>query len=207
MTLGLWLAFMVAAGTLIAIPGPTNLMVIACGLRHGIKPALSTVLGIVPGVIAAMLLSFLGLGTILATSVQLFIFMKWVGALYLVYLGVKQWQSASALADIEADPPQVDGLSIIVQAFTVTFLNPKSIIFYITFMPQFIVTTSPVLPQMFILGATFIVLVFPIIALYAFLAGKLRVTVQHHGLLRTMNRVGGAMLIGAGLLTVSLKRV
>jgi len=206
MPLGLWLAFIVAAGTLIAIPGPTNLMVIACGLRHGTKPALSTVFGIVPGVMAAMLLSFLGLGAILATSVQLFLLMKWAGALYLVYLGIKQWRSAPALDAIEVDQPQVSGLTIMLQAFTVTFLNPKGFIFYITFMPQFIVTNTPAVPQMLILGATFIALIFPINSAYALLAGRLRVFIQDSRLLRTMNRTGGAMLIGAGLLTASLKR-
>lgn len=207
MTFGLWLTFIVAAGTLIAIPGPTNLMVIACGLRHGTKPALSTVFGIVPGVTAAMILSFLGLGAILATSAQLFMLMKWAGALYLVYLGIRQWRSAPELDELEVGRPQVSGLAIIIQAFTVTFLNPKGFIFYIAFMPQFMVTDTPVLPQMLILGATFIALIFPINSTYALLAGRLRVAIQNRRLLRNMNRTGGAMLIGAGILTASLKRV
>lgn len=206
MTFGLWLAPIVAVGTLIAIPGPTNLMVIACGLRHGTKPALSTVFGIVPGVIAAMILSFLGLGAILATSALLFMVMKWAGALYLIYLGIGQWRSSPEVEEIEVDQPQVSGLAILVQAFTVTFLNPKGFVFYIAFMPQFIVTQAPVLPQMLILGAIFVVLIFPINTAYALLAGRLRTVIQNRRLLRTMNRTGGAMLIGAGILTASLKR-
>lgn len=206
MTLGLWLTFIVAAGTLIAIPGPTNLMVMACGLRHGTKPALSTVFGVVPGVTVAMALSFLGLGGLLATSVELFVLMKWAGALYLIYLGLMQWRSAPTLDQVEVDNRPVSGLSIFVRAFTVTFLNPKGVIFYIAFMPQFIVTDAPVLPQMLILGATFIVLVFPINTAYALLAGTMRQTIQNRRVLRTLNRTGGAMLIGAGILTASLKR-
>ncbi|MCB9077591.1 MAG: hypothetical protein H6631_08375 [Anaerolineaceae bacterium] len=73
-------------------------------------------------------------------------------------------------------------------------------------MPQFIVTHAPVLPQMLILGATFVVLIFPINTAYALLAGRLRAVIQNRRLLRTMNRTGGAMLIGAGILTASLKR-
>lgn len=206
MTLGLWLTFMVAAGTLIAIPGPTNLMVIACGLRYGAKPALSTIFGIVPGVATAMTLSFLGLGTILATSVQLFILMKWAGAVYLIYLGIRQWRSAPGIDKLEVEPPPVSGMAIFAQAFTVTFLNPKGIIFYIAFMPQFITTNAPVWPQMLILGATFIALVFPINSAYALLAGRMRDVIQNRRMLRAMNRTGGAMLIGAGILTASLKR-
>jgi threonine/homoserine/homoserine lactone efflux protein len=206
MTLGLWLAFIVAAGTLIAIPGPTNLMVMAYGLRHGTKPALSTVFGVVPGVTLAMALSFLGLGGLLATSVELFVLMKWAGALYLIYLGVMQWRSAPTLDNVEVDSRPVSSLSIFAQAFTVTFLNPKGVIFYIAFMPQFIVTDAPVLPQLLVLGATFIVLVFPINTAYALLAGTMRETIQNRRVLRTLNRTGGAMLIGAGILTASLKR-
>jgi threonine/homoserine/homoserine lactone efflux protein len=206
MTFALWLTFTLAAGTLIAIPGPTNVMVMACGLRHGTKPALSTVFGIVPGVMAAMLLSFLGLGAVLATSAHLFDLMKWAGAIYLVYLGIKQWRSAPALAEVTLESPQGSSLAIIGQAFMVTFLNPKGIIFYIAFMPQFIAPTAPVLPQMLLLGATFIVLIFPINTAYALLAGKMRTLIQNRRTLRLMNRTGGAMLIGAGILTASLKR-
>ncbi len=206
MTIQLWFAFTVAAGALIAIPGPTNLMVMAYGVRYGAKPALGTVFGVVPGVIAAMTLSFLGLGAILATSSELFILMKWAGAIYLVYLGIMQWRSDPQLDKIEVDKQNVSGMSIIVQAFTITFLNPKGIIFYIAFMPQFISANAPALPQMLILGATFLTLVFPINTTYALLSGKMREVVQNQRVLRTMNRTGGAMLIGAGILTVSLKR-
>ncbi|MCB0155652.1 MAG: LysE family translocator [Anaerolineae bacterium] len=206
MTFALWLTFTLAAGTLIAIPGPTNVMVMACGLRHGTKPALSTVFGIVPGVMSAMLLSFLGLGAILATSSHLFELMKWAGAIYLVYLGIKQWRSEPALVDAELAQPQSSGRAIIGQAFTVTFLNPKGIIFYIAFMPQFIAPNAPVLPQLLLLGATFIALVFPINTAYALLAGNMRRFIQNQRTLRWMNRTGGAMLVGAGILTASLKR-
>ena len=206
MTFELWFAFTVAAGALIAIPGPTNLMVMAYGVRYGAKPALGTVFGVVPGVIAAMTLSFLGLGAILATSSGLFILMKWAGAIYLVYLGIMQWRSAPQLDKMEIDKQNVSGVSIIVQAFTVTLLNPKGIVFYIAFMPQFISANAPALPQMLILGATFLTLVFPINTIYALLSGKMRAVIQNRRVLRTMNRTGGAMLIGAGLLTASLKR-
>ncbi|HEX9921443.1 MAG TPA: LysE family transporter, partial [Anaerolineae bacterium] len=137
---------------------------------------------------------------------ELFVLMKWAGALYLIYLGLMQWRSAPALDKLEVDNRPVSGLSIFVRAFTVTFLNPKGVIFYIAFMPQFIVTDAPVLPQMLILGATFIVLVFPINTAYALLSGTMREAIQNRRVLRTLNQTGGAMLIGAGILTASLKR-
>lgn len=206
MTFELWFAFTVAAGALIAVPGPTNLMVMAYGLRYGTGPAVSTVFGVLPGISTSMILSFVGLGAILATSSQLFLIMKWAGAVYLVYLGIKQWRSTPELGEIEVDGGDASRLSIFVQAFTVTLLNPKGIIFFIAFMPQFISAQSPVLPQMLILGTTFLLLVVPINTSYALLSGKMREFIQNQCVLRTMNRTGAAMLIGAGILTASLKR-
>ena len=206
MNFELWLTFVVTAGILIAVPGPTNLMVMAYGLRYGTKPALCTVFGVVPGAATAMLFSFLGLGAILATSSQLFLVMKWAGAMYLIYLGIKQWRTPPDLDNAAIEEQHVSGASIVAQAFTVSLLNPKGIIFYMAFMPQFMAHNSPVLPQMLILGITFIVIVFPVNTAYALLSGKMRDVIQNRRVLRMMNRTGGTMLIGAGLLTASLKR-
>jgi len=123
----LWVTFIITAGILIAIPGPTNLMVMAYGLRYGTKSALGTVFGVVFGVIVAMILSFVGLGAILAVSSESFILMKWAGAIYLIYLGVRQWQSTSQLGSLDTDKLYISGGAITAQALTVSFLNPKGI--------------------------------------------------------------------------------
>lgn len=206
MSLELWLAFVVAAGTLIAIPGPTNFMVIGYGLRAGSKAAMHTVFGVVPAVTLQMILSFLGLGAMLATSAALFTLMKWAGALYLIYLGIQQWRSKPELDAIHHTAHQTSHWQIIANAFTVTFLNPKGIAFFVAFMPQFMTPEAPALPQMLLLGATFNALVLPLNTAYAILAGTMRQTIDNRGTLRMLNRVGGGMLIGAGLMTASLKR-
>ncbi len=206
MNFNLWVTFTITAGALIALPGPTNLMVMAYGLRHGTRPALSTVFGVVPGVTTAMILSFLGLGAILATSAELFAVVKWGGAIYLIYLGIKQWRSSDKVGDVNLQGDMVSNREIFTQAYMVTLLNPKGIVFFVAFLPQFIALDVPVLPQMLLLGATFIVLVFPINSAYALLAGRMRELIQNPKMLRWLNRAGGTMLIGAGVLTASLKR-
>ncbi|ETX01505.1 LysE family translocator [Candidatus Entotheonella palauensis] len=206
MSLELWLAFVVAAGTLIAIPGPTNFMVMGYGLRAGSKAAMNTVFGVVPAVTLQMILSFLGLGAMLAASATLFALMKWAGAIYLIYLGIQQWRSKPELDATQPTVHQTSNWQIIANAFTVTFLNPKGIVFFVAFMPQFMTSEAPALPQMLLLGATFNTLVIPLNTAYAVLAGTLRQTIDNRGTLHMLNRAGGGMLIGAGLMTASLKR-
>ncbi len=207
MSFELWLAFVVAAGTLIAIPGPTNFMVMGYGLRAGTKTAMSTVFGVVPAVTLQMILSFLGLGAVLATSATLFTLMKWAGAVYLIYLGIQQWRSKLELGAMHRAGYPASSGKVIANAFTVTFLNPKGIVFFVAFMPQFMMPDAPAFPQMLLLGATFNALAIPINTAYAVLAGTLRQTIDNRRTLHTLNRVGGGMLIGAGLMTASLKRV
>jgi threonine/homoserine/homoserine lactone efflux protein len=207
MSFELWLAYVIAAGILIAIPGPTNFMVIGYGLRAGTKAAITTVFGVIPGVTCTMVLSFLGLGAVLATSATLFTLMKWAGALYLIYLGIQQWRSEPEVgATHGADEASSNG-KIIAHAFIITFLNPKGIVFFVAFLPQFMTSDAPALPQMLILVATFNALTIPINTAYALLAGTLRQTIHNRRTLRQLNRIGGGMLIGAGLMTASLKRV
>ena len=92
------------------------------------------------------------------------------------------------------------------RAFAVTALNPKSIAFFVAFLPQFITPAAPVLPQMLVLGATFLVLATVNAAGYAVLAGGVRTTIRRPAVLRAVNRLGGGILIGAGVVTATLKR-
>ncbi len=201
----LWLSYTITSAILVAIPGPTNLMVMAYGLRHGTKPALLTVFGVAPGAIAAMALSFVGLGAVLSASSQLFSAMKWAGALYLIYLGITLWRSNPNLDEVSISN-NVSSNRIVIQSFTISLLNPKGIVFYMAFLPQFISPDAPVLPQMLILGFTFFVIVFPVNTTYALMSGKFREVVRSQRVLKAMNRTSGSLLIGAGVLTASLRR-
>jgi len=200
-----WLAFALASAILVAIPGPTVLLVISYALGHGRKSAAATVAGVALGDFTAMTASMLGLGAFLAASATLFTALKLIGAVYLVYMGVKLWRAPVALPGV-APPTETNARRIFAHAYVVTALNPKSIVFFIAFLPQFFATGRPVLPQMVIFEATFLVLATLNAAIYGVAASAARRTIRKPAVQRAVNRVGGSFLIGAGLLAATWRR-
>jgi len=200
-----WLAFAVASGILVAIPGPTVLLVISYALGHGRKSAAATVAGVALGDFTAMTASMLGLGAFLATSATLFTALKLIGAAYLVYMGIKLWRAPVALPGV-AKPTETNARRIFAHAYVVTALNPKSIVFFIAFLPQFFSSSQPVVPQMIIFEVTFLVLATVNAAIYGMVASAARRTIRRPAVQRAVNRVGGSFLIGAGLLAATWRR-
>ena len=212
MTLHLRTAFVLALGVLLLIPGPTVLLVISYALSDGRRSAMSVLTGVALGDFVAMSLSVVGLGALLAASATAFTVLKWVGAAYLVYLGVMMWRRPPRLAadlglaaDLVAEPRASD-VAKLGHAFMVTVLNPKSIAFFVAFVPQFISPTAPMGAQVSVLVATFVVLAVVTNLAYAMAAGTLRERVRAPHVLRAFNRIGGTVLIGAGIATAALRR-
>ncbi|WP_022727503.1 LysE family translocator [Fodinicurvata sediminis] len=210
MTLEHWFAFVIASSILLMIPGPTILLVISHALSRGRHAAGASVAGVVLGDFTAMTASLLGLGALLATSAEAFMVLKWIGAAYLVYLGIRLWRTPVAREGMETDhspSPKRENRAVFLNTYAVTALNPKSIVFFIAFLPQFLVSGRPVLGQMAILEVTFLVLAAINAAAFAFLAAAARERISRPGTRRLLNRTGGSMLIGAGLLTAGWKRI
>ena len=205
MSLETWLAFVAASAVLLAIPGPTILLVISYALGHGRKSAAATVAGVALGDFTAMTASMLGLGALLATSAEVFTVLKWIGAAYLVYLGIKLWRAPVSTGEDAAAGAGASAVAIFLHTYAVTALNPKSLTFFIAFLPQFIVVDAPLLPQMVIFEATFLVLATINAAAYAALANSARQTIRRPAVQRLVNRTGGSLLIGAGVATVALQ--
>jgi threonine/homoserine/homoserine lactone efflux protein len=211
MTLETWLAFVVAAAVLLVIPGPTVTLVVGYALGVGQRAAWATVVGVALGDFTAMTLSLLGLGAVLAASSALFTALKWLGAGYLVYLGVKLWRAEPVIdglngaAEVRSRDSR-SGYAILGHAFAVTALNPKSILFFVAFVPQFVNPAAPVVPQLIVLELTFVAMAALNAGLYAALAGRARRLVRRPAVLKAVNRVGGGILIGAGLATVAWHR-
>ncbi|MEZ5581441.1 MAG: LysE family translocator [Candidatus Competibacteraceae bacterium] len=201
MELSTWLAFSLAAAIILIIPGPTIVMVVVQSLYQGRRAAAPLVLGVVLGDFTAMTGSLLGLGAILATSATLFTVLKWISAAYLVYLGIKTW---TARVSSEIASREEPSRSLFLSAYLVTALNPKSIMFFIAFLPQFINPHYAVLPQLIMMGATFLVLAGLNAALYALFAGSVKRMMHKPATRRIINRVGGGALIGAGVATATL---
>jgi threonine/homoserine/homoserine lactone efflux protein len=203
MALDHWLAFVAASAVLLAIPGPTVLLVISYALGHGRRSASSTVAGVALGDFTAMTASMLGLGALLATSAALFTVLKWVGAAYLVFLGIKLWRAPVAEAAVDSAAPVARPGRIFLHAYAVTALNPKSIVFFIAFLPQFLDGARAVLPQLVIFEASFLALATLNALTYALLASAARRTIRKPRVQRAVNRTGGTLLIGAGALAAT----
>lgn len=207
MAFELWLAFVAASIALLLIPGPTVLLVLSYALSQGRRVAVATALGVALGDLVAMSASLLGLGTLVLASATAFTILKWLGAVYLVYLGVKLLHSGPTTGlrpqeQLGFVPPR----SIFGHAAAVTALNPKSIAFFIAFVPQFVSPGLPLAPQFAILIATFVVLAALNALAYALLADQMRVRISRPSVLTRMNRAGGLALIGMGLMTATMRR-
>ena len=186
---------------LLAIPGPTVLLVISYALGHGRKPAAAIVAGVALGDLTAMSASMLGLGAVLATSALVFTGLRWFGGAYLVYLGIKLWRAPVGAAGFEA-APAAGPLRMFAHAYAVTALNPKSIIFFVAFVPQFLDASRPFLPQVVTLVATFVTMAALNSLGFALLASAARQRLRQPRVQRVVNRTGGSLLIGAGLFAV-----
>lgn len=210
--LQLWLAFAAAATVLIVIPGPTTMMVTGHAMSSGFRVALASLIGVALGDIVAMTGSMLGLGAVLAASAEAFLALKWLGAAYLVYLGIRLWRApavALQAAVAAQGRPLLKARSVpgaIAASFSVTVLNPKGILFFAAFMPQFIDPHRATLPQALILGATFVAIATLVQTGYIAMMTRARRVAASPRAVRIMNRMGGSMLIGAGLLTATLRR-
>ena len=202
MTFETWAAFAAASSILLVIPGPTVLLVVSYALGQGWRTALPMAVGVALGDFTAMTLSMLGLGALLATSATLFTILKWVGAAYLIYLGIKLWRAGGTL---DAPPPTdaVSAAKMLGHAWLVTALNPKSITFFVAFLPAFLDPRADFLTQMLVFETTFLVLAFANAFGYALVASRARRLASNPRAIGVVNKVGGGLLVGAGVATVS----
>lgn len=201
MNFELWLAFTAASMALMLIPGPTVLLVVSNALNHGKSSGYATVPGVALGDFTAMTASLLGAGVILSTSATLFSVMKLVGAAYLIWIGIQLWRSKPELGDLVDVSRQKSMSSMFWNAYIVTALNPKGIVFFIAFVPQFIDTSRSILQQSIILTGTFVFLAAFNVACWAFLAGTMRQFFKRASTLQILNKVGASFLIGGGVIT------
>ena len=198
MPLETWLAYTFVTAIFLLIPGPTSLLVISYSLIRGRQAVFALLLGVGLGDVVAMLLSFIGVGLLLQTVSIVFQFFMWIGAAYLIWLGIRMLRDESESLELsEKIDPEV-WHAIIANAFVITALNPKSIVFFLAFLPQFINSEESFITQSLILGSTFLGLALLSVVLYSllssFIGQQMRLPLIH----RWTNRIGGSLLIGAG---------
>ncbi len=205
MQIELWLAYVAATMVVLIIPGPTILLVLSYALTQGRRVAVGMALGVALGDLVAITASLLGLGALVMASATLFSLLKWIGAGYLIYLGIKLLRAGPAQIDL-SDPDPKPVRQIFTHAAIVTATNPKSIAFFVAFVPQFIRPEAALAPQFTVLIATFVALGTANALAYALLADRLRRRIRKPAVLTWLNRLGGGVLVAMGALTATLGR-
>ncbi|SDD93537.1 LysE family translocator [Rhodospira trueperi] len=206
MPFDLWLVYLIACVGLSLTPGPNGLLSLTHGARFGVRRAVFTAAGAITGFLVLIALSLAGLGALMAASEQAFTVLKWVGAGYLIWLGVRLWR---------APPPSVEDATpaghrdsrparLFVQGFTVAVSNPKVLIFFAAFLPQFMTPGAGFWSQALVLGGTFAAIEFAYEVLLAGTAHRLAPWLARAG--RWFNRVTGATFIGIGGLLTTASR-
>ena len=203
----MWLAFFGAAIVIAVAPGAGAIQSMATGLTHGVKRGYWNIFGLEAGLMLQLALVATGLGAAVASSMLAFTVIKWVGVAYLLYLAIRQWRAVAV--DLTA---QVDGAvgtgyrSMVVRGFLVNATNPKSLLFFLAVMPQFVVPTAPLLPQYLAIGTTMILVDLIVMGLYTGLAVRLLTWLRTPRQQTALNRVFSGLFAAAALVLVFVRR-
>ena len=223
MALDIYLGFVMATIVVVTLPGPTSLLVATQTIAHGRRATAPLLLGVMCGDGVAVFVCMFGIGALLLASALWFGAVKWIGAAYLIYLGVTTWRGARDVkvkvdvnadvdvdVDIDADADDAADKkprAFFLHAFVVTAFNPKGLMFFIAFLPQFVTPEAGnVNLQLVILAVTFILLGSTNAFLYSFFAARVRGLLSDKIVRRRVDRIGGGALIGAGLWAATLQR-
>jgi threonine/homoserine/homoserine lactone efflux protein len=195
MPLELYLAFVAATAVLILMPGPNVALIVANSVAHGVRYGLLTVAGTSSAMVLQLALTILGMTTLLAVMADWFEWLRWIGVGYLVYLGIQAWRAPAV--DLTKAPPQPRAArAIFLRGFLVSMTNPKTLLFYGAFLPQFVSAEADLTAQLVLLSATFLAIAVLLDGVWALLASRFRAALAVNGKLR--NRLTGGLLIGAG---------
>jgi len=199
-----YLLFLMVAAAAVVSPGPGVTLTITNSLRYGIGEALGGILGISLGALFVAVISATGVGLILAASSLAFTVMKYVGAVYLIYLGIKMWRAAPMTFDETPAKGSTAGRCFM-EALSLQLSNPKAIFFFVSIFPQFIDRSAGYTTQFFALVLTYSSLVIAIHLMYAMAAGRAKRWFASPRGRRAINRIGGGTLIffGAALATAN----
>lgn len=193
-----WLLYALAAVGLSLTPGPNGLLALTHGALYGAKRTIATILGGSLGFTLVIAISMFGIGALLAASVELLVVLKWLGGAYLVFLGIQVWRSESIADSRQSGRVSVKTAALYRAGLLSAVSNPKGILFFVAFLPQFIDPAGSLLVQFAIMAATFVVIEFIYELLVASLADRIQPWLKRVG--RNFNRVFGGVFIAIGVL-------
>lgn len=207
MPLETWLLYVAAVFVLTVTPGPSVLMCVTNGVNHGARRAFFSAIGSVTAVVGIMACSAIGVGAALAASQTLFNAIKWFGVAYLLYIGITTLRSTHSSFVLPSDAQsKASPLALYMKGLLVGASNPKALLFFTAFFPQFINPAAPQLPQFLILGATFVCFELFWLMFYATFASRLAPWLQVKGRATIFNRISGFTFVAAAALLATVKR-
>lgn len=190
----LYFAFLVATIVLMLVPGPNVALIVANSVAHGTRVGLITVGGTSSAMLLQLLVTLLGMSAMLSVLSDWFGWLRWLGVAYLVFLGIAQWRTPGTdLLAVRAQPRSTR--AIFARGFLVSLTNPKTLLFYGAFFPQFVDVRRDSSSQPWALAATFLTLALLFDGTWAVLAGHARPFLAARGALR--NKLSGSLLVGA----------
>jgi len=200
MKLQLWLLFVMTEAMLSISPGPAVLYVLSQAIRRGPGKSVWASGGILSSNAMYFALSATSMGAVIVASYKLFFLIKWIGAAYLVYLGLANFFGKTSVLSLpEEKTNSRTGWRILRDGFFLQAANPKALLFFIAILPQFIDAHHDVALQIFVLGLSSIVVEFIILFTYGQLAGRALATARSPRFEKLTNRVAGSLLVGAGI--------
>lgn len=198
MELSTWVLYAAAAVGLSLTPGPNGLLALTHGALYGTKRTLSTIFGGLLGFAAVIGMSMFGIGALLQASANLLTVLKWAGGAYLVWLGIQVWRS-EPIGVSSGNSASVTGSSrLFSQGFLSAVTNPKGILFFVAFLPQFIDPEKSLFIQFLVMAATFVFVEFWYELLVASMADRIQPWLKKVG--KNFNRVFGSIFMAIGVL-------
>ncbi|MBA5764447.1 homoserine/homoserine lactone efflux protein [Vibrio sp. 404] len=204
MELHVWLAYVVTAIVFSLAPGSGTVNSISNGLSYGTRKSLGAIVGLQVGLACHIILVGAGIGALVAQSAMAFTVIKWVGAAYLVWLGIQKWRDKSSLATLSGDD-QRSSWALLRSAIVINLTNPKSIVFLVALFPQFINPSQPQLIQFVVLGVTTVVIDAIVMLGYTTLASQMGRFIRSDKVMGKINKVFGSMFVGCGALLAAAK--
>jgi homoserine/homoserine lactone efflux protein len=207
MTWQIWLAFVTIEAVLCITPGPAVLFVLSQSIQRGPGKSVWGIGGILCANTMYLALSATSLGAVIVASYKLFFLIKWLGAAYLVYLGLRSFLGkTSVMALPEPKEYSRNGPRILRDGFFLQAANPKALLFFTAILPQFIDAHQKVVFQILLLGVSSFVVEFFVLSAYGQLAGRALATARSSRFEKLTNRIAGSLLIGAGIGLAGLRR-
>ena len=199
LNLELFAAFAAATAALILLPGPVVTLVIANSLAHGARTGLATVAGASAGTAVLIAGGAIGLTAMLAFLSDIFVWVRWAGVAYLAFLGLKHWRAVFRALRAEEIATAPSARGVFWQGALIGVTNPKTVLFYVAFFPQFLDPALPIGPQLAVMSVAFLLIGLLLDGSYAVLAGRIRPWLVGVRRNRIRNGITGTLLIGTSI--------